>query len=214
MPKNAEARYGGSMTESDRYIFYGDLNCPFCYALNEQIHDLGVADRVQWRGIQHMPTLPSPWRSAQAEDVAEMTDEVNRVCERLPELPIGTPMGRPNSELATRTLIAAELIDPSKAVVLRRALYRGLWVHGQDISSPEVVSRAAAAVGLEGLTVTTEAIGIAAQWQRDWEQGGLDGRIPVVVSPRGATALGLNDSRRTLAFLKSGILSSDSGETC
>ena len=42
-------------------LLYEDLNCPFCYALTTALHEAGLEDHVQWRGIEHVSDAPVPW---------------------------------------------------------------------------------------------------------------------------------------------------------
>lgn len=191
------------------YVFYGDLNCPFCYALSEQLHELGLDSRVSWRGVQHLLT-PDEWARHAPSD---LTDEVERVRARVPGIEIAIPPIRPSTELATLALAGLE-DQPDEARALRRHLYRALWIEGRDISSNLVVAGLMQGLGLKLKRGDSDAQRLAASWQKEWETGGFDRRIPVLVAPTGARSMGLDASRRTAAFLRAGLLSSDSGETC
>jgi hypothetical protein len=125
------------------HLFYGDFNCPFCYALSEQLHDLGLESLVSFRAVQHLLT-PGEWAR---ETPQSLVDEVR-------EQGFG-PIG--------------------ESPVLRLA---------------------------------------ARAWQDGWQSGGFDRRIPVLVAPGGARSMGLEESRRTATFLRAGLISSDSGDTC
>jgi protein-disulfide isomerase-like protein with CxxC motif len=107
----------------------------------------------------------------------------------------------------------AQRMNSEHEAALRRALYRALWVRGEDISSSKVVASVCQSVGVSK-RITPASRGLAKSWQEEWESSDFDQRIPVLVAPGGARSVGLEASRRTAAFLKAGLLSSDSGETC
>jgi hypothetical protein len=195
------------------YLFYGDLNCPFCYAQNERLHDLDVHATVEWRGIRHTPRVAIP-PSPTAAELEELEGEVKRLVAREPDLRIVTPPARPNSEPATLLVAAAIRADPVRAATLRTMLYRALWVFSRDISDLHVLEEFRRAAGLPRLCVGTAERWMADAWQREWEHGDFDRRLPSMVSPRGARLLGLSERRRVEAFLKSGLLSSESDDAC
>src|SRR5690349_22882248 len=61
---------------ADRFFLYSDFNCPFCYALHERLHDLGLIERCEWRGVQHAPQLPRPMKPWSGSLGAELRHEV------------------------------------------------------------------------------------------------------------------------------------------
>lgn len=198
------------MSANVPFLFYGDLNCPFCYALNEQLHQLELESQVSWRGIQHLLTAEQWARHTRSD----LIDEVERVRERVPRTQIQVPPARPNTELATLTLAGLQREQPDLAPAVRRRLYRALWVEGEDLSSARVIGGIMRELGVSLKRPDAAARQLAAQWQREWEGGGFERRIPVLVAPGGARSIGLDESRRTAAFLRAGLLSSDSGDTC
>jgi 2-hydroxychromene-2-carboxylate isomerase len=192
------------------HLFYGDFNCPFCYALSEQLHDLGLESLVSFRAVQHLLT-PGEWAR---ETPQSLVDEVERVRERAPGLEIRLPRERPRTALAIRALILAEREKPECVPALRLSFYRALWVAGRDISSPLVVGALVREQGF-GPIGESPVLRLAARaWQDGWQSGGFDRRIPVLVAPGGARSMGLEESRRTATFLRAGLISSDSGDTC
>jgi len=197
---------------SSAYLFYGDLNCPFCYAQNERLRELGVEFTVEWRGVRHAPTLKIPPAPLSHTEHEAIVYEVKRVREREPGLRISTPILRPNSEPATLLLAAATRADPRQAVVFRTLLYRALWVYGRDISEARVLDELRREAALPELEVTSMVRLVADAWQREWETGAFDRSIPALQSPRGGRLLGLSERRRVEAFLKSGIISSESAD--
>ena len=198
------------MAAGREHVYYADLNCPFCYALDERIHQLGLTSSAVWRGVQHLVT-PEEWRTESTERLAS---EVARVQKHAPELQINVPPRRPASGPGILAVAELELSDPASGAKLRRALYSALWVNGRDISSPAVIEEACRALGFEVPKPSSNARALAQRWQREWEGGDFDRCIPVLVSPSGARSVGLEESRRVAAFLKAGLLSSENDERC
>jgi hypothetical protein len=198
------------MSGGREHVYYSDLNCPFCYALDERIQQLGLTLLATWRGVQHLLTAEQ-WR---AETPALMVEEVNRVRQRAPELSINVPSKRPSSAVAILALAELELSDRASAARLRRALYASLWVEDRDISSAKVIAEVCASLGIAAPAPSSGARSLVQRWQREWESGDFDRRIPVLVAPSGARSLGLEEARRVAAFLKAGLLSSENDDAC
>jgi predicted DsbA family dithiol-disulfide isomerase len=192
-----------------RHLFYGDFNCPFCYALNEQLHELGLQQAVHFHGVQHLITAEQ-WAT---DSPKELEEEVRRVKARFRSLEIHVPRARVNTAPVMHVVAEAQRTNPEQESTLRLALYRALWVRGEDISSATVLDGVCKAVGLKK-RVTPASRRLAESWQTQWESGDFERRIPVLLAPGGARSMGLDASRRTAAFLRAGLLSSDSGETC
>lgn len=207
------ASSGAGATSAAPYIFYGDLNCPFCHAQNERILEIGAESRVEWRGVRHMPNLPVPAKNS-APERDELQREVVTVRKREPGVSVTIPPARPNTERATLCVARARTIDRAKAETLKTLLYRALWVHGRDISSAITLDELRRVVGLPELCAGEAERKLLDQWQKEWEEGGFDRRIPVIVSPRGARLLGLSERGRVEVFLRSGILSAEGGGYC
>jgi hypothetical protein len=198
------------MGSGREHVYYADLNCPFCYALDERIHQLGLTGSALWRGVQHLVT-PEQWRTESSERMAE---EVARVRKHAPELAINVPPRRPPTGLAITTLAEIDLSDRTAGAQLRRLLYAALWVEGRDISSPRVIDQACRSLGFEAPKPSSNARSLVQRWQREWEGGDFDRCIPVLVAPSGARSVGLEESRRVAAFLKAGLLSSENDDRC
>ncbi len=207
-PRSSYARI--AMGSGREHIYYADLNCPFCYALDERIHQLGLTGSALWRGVQHLLTAEQ-WQEESPERLAE---EVARVQKHAPELTINVPPRRPPTGLAILTLAELELSGRAAGPQLRRALYWALWVEGQDISSARVIDEACRALGFDTPKPSSNARSLAQRWQREWEGGDFDRCIPVLVAPSGARSVGLEESRRVAAFLKAGLLSSENDDRC
>jgi hypothetical protein len=198
------------MSGGREHVYYADLNCPFCYALDERIQELGMTGLAAWRGVQHLLTAEQ-W---QAETPALLIEEVHRVRQRAPELTISVPSRRPSSRSAILALAELELSDRPTAARLRRALYAALWVENRDISSARVIAEVCASLGIASPKPGGSARSLAQRWQREWEGGDFDRRIPVLVAPGGAQSVGLEEARRVAAFLKAGLLSSENDDAC
>ena len=56
---------------------YADFNCPFCYALNERLHAMDLEDQVEFRSIQHAPSVSS--KQAGFKVLSELVTEVAEV---------------------------------------------------------------------------------------------------------------------------------------
>jgi 2-hydroxychromene-2-carboxylate isomerase len=195
------------------YVFYGDLNCPFCHAQNERILELGAERKVEWRGVRHMPHLPVPARNTTTER-EELTREVHSLRQREAGVSVSIPPARPNSEKATLHVAAARRIDRGRAESLKTLLYRALFVHGRDISDGAVLDELRRVAGLPDLVLTDADRKVVDVWQAEWEGGDFERRIPVLVSPRGARLLGMGERGRVEVFLRSGILSHDGAGHC
>jgi predicted DsbA family dithiol-disulfide isomerase len=180
---------------------FTDLNCPFCYATEFRIEELGLSDRVEWRGVEHEPDLPVP---IDVEDEAirqELADEVASVTSRAPEVPIALPPGKANTGPGLLATAAALRMDPDGAAALRRAVYQAFWVDGRDISSSEVLDEIARDHALPALAARREDDLTVASWRLEWERSTLRG-VPLLVRDDGETLYGLKASDALAAFIE------------
>lgn len=192
-----------------RHIYYADLNCPFCYALHERIHSEQLSDLVHWRGICHLDS--SEAGTLPRERLALAVQAVRR---RSPGLTLRVPDRLFDSRPATLTVIQLSLTSEPAAAALRRALYSAVWVDGRDISDKATIVKLCGEVGIDVPVVDRQAEAQAGAWKHEWEHGGFQRRLPVLISPSGASSIGLDDARRTVLFLKAGVLSSVSADHC
>lgn len=188
-----------------RHVFFGDLNCPFCYAQNERLLALGRAAEVEWRGLQHMPDLPVPRAPATGRFREQLQTELARLRERAPEVTLIEPAGLPNSGPATQAVAEAVELDRAAAGALKDALYRALWQDGRDISDREVIAELATALGLPAPTYPRAARFACKRWQLEWEQGRFERRIPSLLSTHGSRVLGLQTPQTLASFLDAHI---------
>ncbi|MEZ5078909.1 MAG: DsbA family protein [Solirubrobacterales bacterium] len=180
-------------------IVYSDPNCPFCYATEERLHRLDLADAVQWRGVEHAPDLPVPMQRGTAHATA-LGGEVEAIRARAPEVEIAVPAAKPNTAAAIRLGGAALRRDRAAGRRFVRSLYRGFWVEGLDISEQAVLERLAVAAGLPDLLVGDEDASLTADWRRQWLETGLTG-VPLLVRPDGRSVYGLVSEDELRAFL-------------
>ncbi len=196
-----------------KVIVYGDLNCPFCFALEERLIARKADTLVEWRLVEHAPLLPHEPSRARPGELAELVRELEDLSERAPEVVVGPPRFRPNSALAIKAVAEATTIDARRAGALRRLLFRALWSEGRNIADPDVVGELVAHAGLPPLRGSAEASATAARWTIEWRDARFE-RIPVMISDTGARLLGLVPLRRLELFLASGLFSASSELAC
>lgn len=183
------------------YIVYGDLNCPFSYALHEMLCMNNLLDKVEWRLVEHSPDVGSYMGST--ESMAELASEVFNIRNRCPDLSISLPLSRNDSYFACLCVIAASKIDPLKAETFRRNLYRALWVESKDISNPSVLFNCLEAADLPTeLDADESCEEILSQWQKGWEQGNFTLRTPAMKASDGRKLVGLIGLESVTNFLQ------------
>ena len=133
--------------ELDKFVVYGDLNCPFCFALHERFDAWSLLGKIEWRLIVHAPELSDSIFSL--EDESLLANEVFAIHHRAPDVSVSLPRARPASSLATRLVMAIDRYDRKKVPDLRRELYRALWQEGLNLGDPAVLVTILANVGLE-----------------------------------------------------------------
>lgn len=196
-----------------RLIVYADLNCPFCYALSERLHTLGVMSDVDWRCIEHAPD--SVGHNSSFAEQSELAGEVYSVRHRAPEVDIALPRVRSNSHRASLLCAWYGRLEEDKTIALRMALYKALWQQGRDIEREDVCAEILQQQGLD--RVSDQELKHAEtdlfSWQKEWECDAYDSRIPAVTRGRDTLAdraqpldsehklLGLPSSDTLQAFL-------------
>ncbi len=190
------------------FTVYADFNCPFCYALNERLHAAGLADRVEFRTIQHAPSISS--RHAGLKIISDLTNEVADVRRRAPSTQINVPMFRPNTEAASALQTAINRQDPARASLLRRRIFQALWVEGRDISDPGLLGGLLGELEIEPPAEDPAVRQEMGGWQQAWDDSHeFDHNIPIVISERGETVIGFPLEPEMDAFLKTGSLITD-----
>lgn len=176
-----------SDSPADRVILYSDFNCPFCYALHERLHDVGVIDRCKWRGVQHAPQLPRPMKPWSGSLGAELRHEVTMVQRLSPGLPITLPPGKPNTLPAIEQAIALLQKEPRVGMDFVRRTYRAFWCEGRDISDPVVLKELAGEHVVENGDGQSQVL--AQKWETAWHATGQNG-VPLLVSSDGDVLVG------------------------
>ncbi|MCR9161100.1 MAG: DsbA family protein [Nannocystaceae bacterium] len=196
-----------------RLLAFGDLNCPFCYALEERIIRRGADAEVEWRLVEHAPQLPLSIGKATTDHQAEVDQELEALCTRAPDVEIRRPPFRPASGPGIRAVLAAARIDTQGADRLRTALFRGLWLEGRNIADARIIEDIARTQRVV-LPEESQDDALAAQAQTaQWRAANFN-RIPCMVSSSAATLLGLSEERRLDLFLRSGLFGSRTDDAC
>ncbi|MDH3859460.1 MAG: DsbA family protein, partial [Gammaproteobacteria bacterium] len=186
---------------------YADFNCPFCYALNERLHAMDLQDRVEFRSIQHAPSVSS--KKAGFKVLSELTMEVAEVRRRAPSIRINVPMFKPNTAAASMLVNAINKSQPDKTSHLRRRLFHALWVDGKDISDPDVLDALLSELDIEPPADTAPDKELA-EWQALWDGNReYDHNIPIVISDRGEAVIGFPLESELDAFLTTGSMISE-----
>ena len=172
---------------SDRFLLYSDFNCPFCYALHERLHDLGLMDRCEWRGVQHAPQLPRPMQPWSGSLEAELRHEVAMVQRLAPGLPIALPPGKPNTLPAIEQAVELLRKDLRNGMDFVQRTYHAFWREGRDISDPLIVKQLAGKHFAEDLDGQNQIV--AQKWETAWHATGQNG-VPLLVSPEGDQLVG------------------------
>ncbi len=152
----------------NRFRLYSDFNCPFCYAMHERLHTMGVMAQVSWQGVQHAPYLPAPMVMWNGHLGVELRQEVEMVRRLAPELTIAVPKGKPNTGQAIAAAARVLRIDPPRAGDFIRSLYRLFWVDGQDLSDEGLLQREAERHGFGGVTLTGPTAPAVDRLLSDW----------------------------------------------
>ena len=171
-------------------VVYGDFNCPYSCLASLRADALRSAGRaeIEWRAVEHDPSLPVPSRPARG-DVAEMFDrelaEIKGLLRPGERFPIERPPVQPNSRAAIEAFAGA---PDGPADDLRRRLFAALWFEGRDIADPAVLT---ALLGDVQLAPDRRS----ADWQAQWSA--FDRRlVPMLVLPDGYVSRGLGALER------------------
>ena len=193
---------------SSRILVFSDFNCPYCYALNEWITDIGATTRVRWVGIEHRPDLPVSGRNA-ASDSQLLDVEVRDVMSRDPALKLNKPRGWLNSQPALLVQNAIEDDAPELAPALRRRLFQSYWREGVSLSDEKAIEQTLLELELELPDREPDYLGELTDWWRTH----LD-RIPAMIAPTRLAHLGLQDKESVRHFLNSALRESTAGPGC
>ena len=112
-----------------KFVIYGDFNCPYSCLASARADGLlerGLAE-VEWRAVEHNPSIPAPSEVAGGDVAARLRREVAEVrgLLRTAEVfPIATPPVHPNTATAVAAFADASPYDSDG---LRRRLFAALW---------------------------------------------------------------------------------------
>ena len=188
-----------------KFVVYADFNCPFCFALNERLHAMDLEHRVDFRCIEHFPSASSD--DTGFELLAALAGEVAELRRRAPSIQINLPLLRPNTAAAVALANSVNAADPERAALLRRRIFRALWIDGEDISRPELLAAMLEDLEIEPPDMQASA---AIDWRREWDsRPEFDHNIPIVVSASGETVVGFPLEPELAAFLDTGSMVSD-----
>ena len=203
------------MSSGTEIIFFGDFNCPFCFAESERLARLGATGDLAFRAIEHRPDLPVPWdRGAERIDQV-FEDEIPRLRERAPEVPLLDPPAIPNTREANLAMAQCEELAPERCADLRLAIFRALWRDQKDISSRTLVTEIWEQLGLgERPPVTRDHRRKVRVWTVEWDTGPFDRRIPVLSTASGQRLLGLANPDAIANFLRDTSLGGHGTEVC
>ena len=201
------------IAEGKRLVAFGDLNCPFCYALEERLQRKGATDDIEWRLVEHAPALPKQIADATDAEQTEVGQELAALVVRAPDVEINRPPFRPASGPAIRAVAAAARVDQPAADRLRVGLFRALWVEGRNIANPDVIRWVATEARVELPVAAPNDAETARTWTAQW-RGAQFNRIPSLVSANDVTLLGLAEEKRLDLFLRSGLFGSRTADAC
>lgn len=197
---------------SERFTFYFDLRCPFCFVERERIGALGLDALVAYQSVRHERELPVPARAPTVEERAMIDAEIVALAERAPEVPIAAPPIWPSTRPAALALASIVRTGRGDAGAFVTSISRAIWREGRDPSSPLVVGEALRAAGAGGLAPAEADAATLDRWELDWAR--REQRTPTIVSPHGVALVGLATDRRLEAFLRSGRLGDETGDVC
>jgi len=184
-----------------RYIVYGDLNCPYSYALHERLKQLELFDQVEYRLVEHAQDIGLYGNTP--DMLTELASDVFSVRSYANDVAIALPPERPDSRFAILCVIAAEQINSDKALVFRDLFYNALWVDGLDIASPTVIFECLEKAGLPTeLSIDMECEEILDEWQDAWESISTQSKVPVILAPDKRKLIGLASAEELQAFLQ------------
>lgn len=199
---------------NNQLSIYADLNCPFCYALHENLLSMNYLDRVTWQCIEHAPQIN--FNAQNVETKFELKTEVTRVKTLAPDVTIHIPQGRPNTHIANEILSQIQQHNPRQANSFRTQLYRALWIDGKDIADTNVLNELLNSADITRPEITQETRDKLQQWQQEWEQGDFSRNIPALVTNEGNKLLGFPSTQLLTLFIygDSANLSAENDAIC
>jgi hypothetical protein len=173
---------------------YGDFNCPFSALASARADTLlALGHKIDWRAVQHDPTIPSDGEVIEGAAVADLVGEVEEVRQlggSDVDFCLVVPSVRPNTAAACAAFATAG----ENADLMRRRLFAAVWVEGINVGDRAELDRL-------GVARTDEIL--AGRWQHEFDA--LPAPItPTLVLPDGYVSRGLGALTRLAAFVESG----------
>jgi diguanylate cyclase (GGDEF)-like protein len=190
------------------FVVYADFNCPFCYALNERLHAVGLDDQVDFRSVQQASSVANA--TPDLATLVRLTREIAELRRRAPSVKIAVPPFRPSSAAAAQLLDAVAQLFPQRASELRRNIFRALWVDGLDISHQVVLDDLLADLGIALPATGPVPSSQITLWQTEWDKDPEFKRnLPIIISEQGEKVIGFPLEPELDSFLQTGTLVSD-----
>lgn len=126
--------------------FFFDFVDPASYLVGRILDDLGVADDVEWRGLEVQPP-PAPLIDPGGSEWASYQSRVGESAEAM-GVPMVAPAFVPWSRKAHELMEFAR--EKGRHHMVRRAVFRGHFVDGIDIGRVDLLAGIAAEAGLDG----------------------------------------------------------------
>lgn len=191
---------------------YADINCPFCFVLNEWLHEKGLEDSIEWIGIEHEPFLTKDLALTK-EYAKQYKTEVSSCIQRSEGILICPPVIRYPSRLALMVLEQTRKEEPHNFSKIKRAIYQAMWRDSIDISSIEELKKIITPISNINIDQVENYAKVVKDNTKLWEDLGYD-RIPMSLSNTGAKYLGLGSKSDLEVFLTSGEVSETSNDAC
>jgi predicted DsbA family dithiol-disulfide isomerase len=174
-----------------RLIIYGDFNCPFSALASARADVLLAAGthEIEWRAIQHDPSIPLDGEPVVGEQAAALSAEVAAILELSGDdagFHLAVPPVRSNTAIASEAFAAAE----NDADDLRRRLFAAVWTDGRNLGDEKELAR---------LGSGARDVVVAQRWQDAFEA--LPRPVtPTLVLADGYVSRGLGALTRLIEF--------------
>jgi diguanylate cyclase (GGDEF)-like protein len=166
--------------------------------LHERLITLPVRALFHWRLIEHAPNLVSESNTRGEQEQLALETDLAR--QRAQTISLTKPDFCVNSRLAVLSYLAVEAAHPTFAPAYLTGLYRAYWQQQQDISRYEVLAALLQELGLAWLDPDDSAEKRQLAYQREWQTGDFDDRIPAFQSRDNRVMLGLQNSYNIINF--------------
>ncbi|WND01608.1 DsbA family protein [Temperatibacter marinus] len=188
------------MSAGTSYKIYIDINCPFCFALNERLDNLAsTIDEIEWRYIEHIPETDSI--RVDPLDMVRLKEELIRLEPRAPDIRINNPGFRPNTSVIQCILAEIGRTDVSAAKRLRDIAYKALWQGGADISDISIIKEMMKRADCELPEISSETLTLMTEWKEEWLSDRIEARLPSIDQTGRPPLLGLPSTQDLVFFM-------------